>query len=129
MARRLTFLMPVILLAACSSIPRRAQHDLIGLPKSALLACAGVPDRQALIEGGEVLEYRQDQQVQGPLTIKTPVNFELDIGGHGTCHMVVTLRSGLVAQIHYTGPSATLLGRYAACTPLVRSCEAEINKS
>lgn len=123
MARRL---MPLLLLwglSACSSIPRKAQHDLIGLPKPALLACAGVPDRQAVIDGGEVLEYRQDQPVQGPLTIKTPVNFELDIGGHGTCHMIVTLHSGLVAQIYYTGPSATLLGRYAACTPLVHACQ------
>ncbi|MFT9383935.1 MAG: hypothetical protein ABF553_04910 [Acetobacter orientalis] len=92
------------------------------MAKSDLLACAGVPDRQALTSDGEVLEYRQDQQVQGPFTIKTPINFELDVGGHGTCHMVVSLLGGLITKIHYTGPSATLMGRYAACTPLVKSC-------
>ncbi|MFT8850182.1 hypothetical protein [Acetobacter orientalis] len=122
MARRLMGLALLCLLASCSSIPRRAQHDLIGMPKSDLLACAGVPDRQAVTADGEVLEYRQDQQVQGPFTIKTPINFELDVGGHGTCHMVVALHGKLVAKIHYTGPSATLMGPYAACTPLVKSC-------
>ncbi|MCP1215569.1 hypothetical protein NKW53_05750 [Acetobacter orientalis] len=127
MARRLMGLALLCLLASCSSVPLRAQHDLIGMPKSDLLACAGVPDRQAVTADGEVLEYRQDQQVQGPFTIKTPINFELDVGGHGTCHMILDMRVGRVAQVHYTGPSATLLGRYAACTPLINACEDQIS--
>lgn len=122
MARGLMSTALLCALTSCSSIPRRAQHDLVGMPKSDILACAGVPDRQASTKGGEVLEYRQDQQVQGPFTIKTPINFELDVGGHGTCHMILEFRADRVTRVHYTGPSSTLLGRYAACTPLVRGC-------
>lgn len=111
------------LLASCSSIPTQARHDLIGADRSALIACAGVPDNREALPDGEVLEWRQDAQVQGPLTLKTPLSFELDIGGHGTCHLVARLRQGHVVQIEYTGPSATLSGPYAACRPLVLACE------
>lgn len=116
-------LLATLLLSACSSLPTRARHDLIGLPRSDLIACAGVPDNREPLPDGEVLEWRQDQQVQGPLTIKGPLSLEMDLGGHGTCHMVVRTHAGVVSQVEYTGPSATLGGPYAACRPLVLACE------
>ncbi|WP_281701598.1 hypothetical protein [Acetobacter malorum] len=116
-------LLAAILLSACSSLPTRAKHDLIGMDRADLIACAGVPDNRETLPDGEVLEWRQDQQVQGPLTIKTPLSLELDLGGHGTCHMVARLRAGIVSQVEYTGPSATLAGPYAACRSLVLACE------
>ncbi|WP_215755439.1 hypothetical protein [Acetobacter sp. P5B1] len=116
-------LLAAILLSACSSLPTRAKHDLIGMGRADLIACAGVPDNREPLPDGEVLEWRQDQQVQGPLTIKTPLSFEMDLGGHGTCHMVARLKTGRVSQVEYTGPSATLAGPYAACRSLVLACE------
>lgn len=116
-------LMLVLLLAACVGLPDRARHDLVGMPRSELIACAGVPDNREPLPDGEVLQWRQDQAVQGPLTVKGPFSLELDLSGHGTCHLVARIRNGRVAQIEYTGPSDTLLGRYAACAPLVRACE------
>ena len=115
--------MLVLLLAACASLPDRARHDLVGMPRSDLIACAGVPDNRETLPDGEVLQWRQDQQVQGPLTLKGPFSLELDLSGHGTCHFVARVRNGHVKQVEYTGPSDTLLGRYAACVPLVRACE------
>lgn len=116
-------LMLVLLLAACAGLPDRARHDLVGMPRSDLIACAGVPDNREPLPDGEVLQWRQDQAVQGPLTVKGPFSLELDLSGHGTCHLVARIRNGRVAQIEYTGPSDTLLGRYAACAPLVNACE------
>ncbi|MFT9044565.1 hypothetical protein [Acetobacter orientalis] len=116
-------LLAALLLGACTSLPTRARHDLIGMGRADLIACAGVPDNREALPDGEVLEWRQDQQVQGPLTIKTPLSLELDIGGHGTCHMIARLRQGRVAQVEYTGPSGTMLGPYSACRPLVLACE------
>lgn len=110
----------------CSPLPTRARQDLLGLPRSDLIACAGVPDNRETLPDGEVLQWRQDAQVQGPLTLKTPFAFELDVGGHGTCHFVARLQQGQVVQIEYTGPSATLAGPYAACRPLVLACEKRI---
>ncbi|MFP2873782.1 hypothetical protein ACLEIY_16310 [Acetobacter tropicalis] len=116
-------LLAALMLSACSTVPTRARYDLIGMPRADLIACAGVPDNRELLPGGEVLEWRQDQAVEGPLNIKTPFSLELDIGGRGTCHLVARLRQGRVAQIEYTGPSATLTGPYSACRPLVLACD------
>lgn len=116
-----------LLLSACASIPERARHDLLGMDRSDLIACAGVPDNAATLPDGEVLQWRQDQQVQGPFTIKGPMSLELDLSGHGTCHFVARLRQGRVTQVEYTGPSGTLLGPYSACRPLVQACERWIN--
>lgn len=115
--------MLVLLLSACASLPDRARHDLVGMARSDLSACPGVPDNRELLPDGEVLQWRQDQAVQGPLTVKGPFSLELVLSGHGTCHLVARIRNGRVAQIEYTGPSDTLLGRYAACAPLVQACE------
>ena len=112
----------LLLASACSSLPLRAKHDLIGMDRSDLIACAGVPDDAATLPDGEVLQWRQDQQVQGPLTLKGPFSLELDLSGHGTCHFVARIRNGLVIQVEYTGPSNTFLGKYAACTSLINAC-------
>ncbi|MFT8506605.1 hypothetical protein [Acetobacter sp.] len=113
----------LLLASACSSLPLRAKHDLIGMGRSDLIACAGVPDNVATLPDGEVLQWRQDQQVQGPLTLKGPFSLELDLSGHGTCHVIIRLRQGHVINVEYTGPSDTLLGHYAACVPLIQACE------
>ena len=120
----------LVLATACTSLPMRAKHDLVGMSRSDLIACAGVPDNAANLPDGEVLQWRQDQQVQGPLTLKGPFSLELGLGSHGTCHLVARLRQGQVVQVEYTGPSATLAGPYAACWPLVRACERQdsVNK-
>ena len=115
-------------LTSCTGVPAKAKHDLIGLPRADLIACAGVPDNVALLADGEVLQWRQDQQVQGPFTIKGPMSLEIDLSGHGACHFVVRLRQGRVVQIEYTGPSGTLLGPYSACRPLVLACEQYVTK-
>lgn len=118
----------LFMLAACAGVPEQAQHDLVGMGRSDLIACAGVPDNREALSDGEVLQWRQDQPVQGPLTLKTPFSLELDLGGHGTCHLVARLRKGRVAQVEYTGPSGTLLGPYSACRPLVLACERYVRK-
>ena len=92
------------------------------MPRSDLISCAGVPDKSVMLPDREVLQFEQNQQVQGPLDIKGPMSLELSLGGKGTCHAVVTLRKGVVSGVGYTGPSGTLLGPYAACVPILRGC-------
>ncbi|MFT9015003.1 MAG: hypothetical protein ABF990_04605 [Acetobacter sp.] len=121
-------LFAALALSACSGIPAAARHDLLGMERSDLIACAGVPDNREALPDGEVLQWRQDQPVQGPFTLKGPLSLELDLGGHGTCHFVARLRQGHVAQVEYTGPSGTLLGPYSACRPLVLACEQRANQ-
>ena len=116
-------LLPVmVLLSGCSSIATHARTELIGMTRSDLISCAGVPDKSVTLPDREVLQFEQNQQVQGPLDIKGPMSLELSLGGKGTCHAVVTLRRGVVSVVGYTGPSGTLLGPYAACVPILKGC-------
>lgn len=119
----------LLALSACANVPLQAKRDLVGMARSDLIACAGVPDNAATLPDGEVLQWRQDQQVQGPFTIKGLMSLELDLSGHGTCHFVARLRQGRVTQVEYTGPSGTLLGPYSACRPLVLACERQAKKN
>lgn len=126
---RIKALTCLLALSACANVPLQARRDLVGMARSDLIACAGVPDNAATLPDGEVLQWRQDQQVQGPFTLKGPMSLELDLSGHGTCHFVARLRQGRVAQVEYTGPSGTLLGPYSACRPLVLACERQVRLS
>ena len=112
----------LIMLSSCSGMAAQARTELIGMPRSDLISCAGVPDKSVTLPDREVLQFEQNQQVQGPLDIKGPMSLELSLGGKGTCHAVVTLREGIVSGVGYTGPSSTLLGPYAACVPILKGC-------
>ena len=112
----------LLLTCSCSTIATHARTELIGMPRSDLISCAGVPDKSVTLPDREVLQFEQNQQVQGPLDIKGPMSLELSLSGKGTCHAVVTLKEGVVSGVGYTGPSGTLLGPYAACVPIVRGC-------
>lgn len=125
---RIKSLCCLLALSACANVPLQAKRDLVGMARSDLIACAGVPDNAAVLPDGEVLQWRQDQQVQGPFTLKGPMSLELDLSGHGTCHFVARLRQGRVTQVEYTGPSGTLLGPYSACRPLVLACDRRVRK-
>ena len=120
---KLKWLLAALLLTACSATPLKARHDLIGLKREDLIACAGVPDSRETLSDGEVFEYKQTQQVESPLNIKGPMSLELDLGGRGLCNAIFRLKDGKVSQLEYTGPSATLLGPWTACEPLIKACE------
>ena len=114
----------IALLAAsgCSGMATRAQTELVGMKRADVISCAGVPDKTETLPDREILQYQQDQPVQGPFDFKGPMSLELSVGGHGTCHAVLTLREGVVSSVGYTGPSGTLLGPYAACVPILKGC-------
>ncbi|BCI68042.1 hypothetical protein AAJCM20276_26660 [Acetobacter aceti] len=65
---------------------------------------------------------RFNTQTQGAVDLKTPLSFDLSIGGHGTCRASITIREGRVVRMTYSGPSATLEGRDGACAGVVRGC-------
>ncbi|WP_174766809.1 hypothetical protein [Acetobacter indonesiensis] len=124
--KALLFASGVLLLSGCKSAAQHARHDLVGLTRPELISCAGVPDAREDRDGQEVLVWKQDQNVDGGVSVSTPFLIGLSIAGRGTCHFVATIRDGKVRRISYTGPSQTLYGPLAACEPLVRDCEAYI---
>lgn len=115
-------LLVLILLCGCVNAADRAQTGLIGMSRGDLMSCAGVPDKREELPDREILQYQQDKEVEGPLTVKGPFDLALSVGAKGTCHAVLTLRDGVVSRVGYTGPSGTLLGPYAACAPILKGC-------
>ncbi|WP_207458332.1 hypothetical protein [Azospirillum sp. SYSU D00513] len=126
-----------VLLAACAGGPaadmaQQARTSLVGMPKQALLSCAGVPDRQAEAGGREFYSYvqRPTGGYGGPSTsigigggsssgIGLGLGFGLPLGGGGDsgCEATFTLENGVVRQLVYA-PDASL----SSCAPIVRNC-------
>lgn len=128
-----------LLLASCATGPdpqvaRRAQSEMLGMPKERLLACAGVPARQATAGGKEYYTYvERPTAVVGPGTslgiggfggsssgVGVGLGFGLPVGGYSGgngCEATVVLGGGVVEQISYPA-SADL----SACTPIVQNC-------
>lgn len=128
-----------LLLASCATGPdpqvaRRAQSEMLGMSKGQLLACAGVPARQATASGREYFSYvARPAVVAGPGSsigiggfggsssgVGVGLGFGLPVGGFGGasgCEATVVLSGGVVEQVSYSANSD--LG---ACTPLVQNC-------
>lgn len=130
------------ILAGCATGPdpevaRRAQTAMVGMPKADLLACAGVPDRQAMASGREYYTY-----VARPTAAYSPgssigigagsfggsggvglgLGFGVPVGGNTTagCEATVVVGPrGTVEQVSY--PAGASL---SACTPIVSNCMA-----
>ncbi len=131
-----------VLLASCATGPdpqiaRRAQTELVGMPKERLLACAGVPARQAQANGREYYTYVSDPGVAinplggssigvggfgggGSSGVGVGLGFGFPLGSSspGGCEATFVLGPGeVVEQVSYPG-NASL----SACTPIVQNC-------
>jgi len=126
------------LLVSCATGPdpqvaQRAQVELVGMPKERLLACAGVPERQAAANGKEYYTYVQ--RAGGAVSPGTSIGIggfggsssgvgvglgfglPLVAGGGRGCEATFVLGGGVVEQVSYPA-SASL----SACTPIVQNC-------
>lgn len=130
------------ILAGCATGPdpeiaRRAQTAMVGMPKADLLACAGVPDRQATAAGREYYTYVARPAVAyspgssigigagsfgGSGGVGLGLGFGVPVGGNTStgCEATVVIGTrGTVEQVSY--PAGAML---SACTPIVSNCMA-----
>jgi hypothetical protein len=106
----------------------RAQYTLIGMPKAALLSCAGVPARQAAVGNEEFLTYvsrRVDAVTSGMGWYGPPWHMYGWGGGPAAtqvtdCEATFTLRDGVVRRLVYGGDGAN--GVYSQCAAIVQNC-------
>ncbi|PWC34339.1 hypothetical protein [Azospirillum sp. TSO35-2] len=128
-----------VILAGCATGPdpdvaRRAQTSMVGMSKSNLLSCAGVPDRQATASGREYYTYVAPAtgayspgssigigagSFGGSGGVGLGLGFGVPIGGgsYGCEATVVLGPRGTVEQVSY--PAGVSL---SSCTPIVRNC-------
>ena len=134
-----------LLLAGCTSTARleseRAQTDLVGLEKAALLQCAGVPERTATEENGlEFLSYSSEQTVHVPDSFYGPgfhpsfgfsrhhSHFHNSFIFHGgtrsetrQCTATISIKDGKVTSVSYNqnDPGGLAISQ---CYQIVRNC-------
>ncbi|HYG87793.1 MAG TPA: hypothetical protein VD978_16155 [Azospirillum sp.] len=126
-----------VMLAGCAEGPRaqlaqQAQTALVGMPKSQLLSCAGVPTRQATADGREFFTYVHGSgfAAGGPSTsigigggsgnvgVGLGFGFPLFGGGSsGFCEATFILQNDVVQQVNYSA------GSYLPdCGSIVQNC-------
>ncbi len=133
------------LLAACANpaadASLYAQGALIGMPKQTLLSCAGVPDKQAVIDNQEFFTYHSGQITSYPSASFGVAGGRWGWGsgigyGYGAgypgydvqstiCEATFTLRNGVVERLVYSGAPGgrSTLGQ---CYYVVQNCLALI---
>lgn len=141
MVRRLRAVAALALLAACANPMADqalyAQGALIGMPKTTLLSCAGVPARQTAVDNREFYTYSSGRIVSYP----TP-SFGFYGGGWGAhhgygggywpgyggsdvasidCEATFSLRNGVVERIVYGGATGGSSG-LGQCYAIVQNC-------
>lgn len=108
-------LLPCVLtLAACANpgaqLALKAPETLVGMPKSALLSCAGVPERTADADGAEYLTYSREQTIverevdYEPFPWAGPGVFRPEVSTWSRsyrCDATFVVRDGRVQELRY----------------------------
>ncbi|MDE1148545.1 MAG: hypothetical protein PW843_18315 [Azospirillaceae bacterium] len=112
-----------------------AQRALIGMPKQALLSCAGVPTRQTAVDNTEYYTYSSDslQTRMGPSYwggFGGPwhrgywggADFGPSEVSARNCNATFTLKNGTVQQLVYGSSTDSPAGRLSQCYAIVQNC-------
>jgi uncharacterized protein YceK len=106
-------LVTVALLSGCSyarradraKVAERAQTELVGLTKTELLTCAGIPPRAVIEEGLEFMSYPSSKY-----------------GWGGGCLVTFVLQDGLVESVNYSGRTGRYSQNGEQCAYAVQGC-------
>jgi len=124
-ARRTGFLLLALALASCSVERNRtaetAATSLVGLSRSDLYRCAGLPHRQAVIDGIEFATY--DNQLSSSNALTLPfIGGGLTQGTSNYCRTTFTLEKGAVSSVTYAGASGPFYAEHEQCAYTVQAC-------
>jgi hypothetical protein len=134
----------LLLLAACATANRgemalAARSALIGLPKTELLSCAGVPERSRTEGNVEYFTYGSGQLVEYPGTT-VGLGFGTYYGtrhpyyglGWGVplatevrsdyCETTFTIVDGVVTNVNYVSASGVGTRRFSQCYYTIQNC-------
>ncbi|MEE8271898.1 MAG: hypothetical protein V3R98_09240 [Alphaproteobacteria bacterium] len=135
----LRVLLPILVvpwLSACASAAAEraalAQQALVGMPRSQLLSCAGVPERSREDPEGEYFTYENLRIFSTPTAsvgvygggrygyaFRAPLATQVE---SSRCEATFTLIDGRVTQLVYTSVAGGGRSRYAECAAIVDAC-------
>lgn len=103
-------------------------NAVVGLDRTALRMCAGLPNRISKDDGAEIWSYELDGKQAGGVSVSMPVFIPpaggaLNVGvGGGYCRMQVRFEDRLVTEAKFAGDTGSGPARDSVCAPVVRSC-------
>ena len=110
---------------AWANTANNARSNMIGMSKTDLLSCAGVPVRQAQSSGLEFLTYAGggDSLNTGVVT-GTSSNTAVVIGKSARkyCEATMVLKDGFIQRVNYQGRTGGLLTQGEQCAFIVENC-------
>lgn len=106
------------------SIAETASKRMVGMSRTAILACMGPP--LARMSEGDLEAWSYRSSTSAP-TIVTPIGSSLVATGGGTydCTVDVILTGGTVSRVGYKAGWGGLGTPHQACAPAVRACSGE----
>lgn len=116
-----------------------AQQALVGMPAENLLACAGVPDRQASVDNLDYFTYSSERIISRPVPSAaigpfwhpwygwrhSPLwgwPYERTEIESRSCEATFTLKNGVVQQVVYNSASEGPTARLGQCYQIVQNC-------
>jgi len=126
----LTILIVTAALSGCARLHRaevatQAQTEMIGMSKKDLYLCAGVPVRQAQIEGLEFLTYIGGGDSTG-VGVGTSASPGLAVGAISNqrryCEVTFVLDNGVIQKVNYQGRTGGWASSGEQCAFVVEKC-------
>ena len=105
----------------------QAQTTLIGLPKSELYRCAGLPDKHETLGNTEYLTYYNDLLTSGGLTAPI-IGGGINFFDSKYCHATFLLRGGKIAELHYAGNASSTFAPLDQCGYIIDACMAHVDQ-
>ena len=108
-------------LGGCAAVDEQiasdAKADLVGMSALDVQTCLGLPDQRLSVGDTTLLTYVASATRSVGLSAGL---VSLSFGGY--CHATIRIEKGRVSRVEYSGATESLLGRDAACAPIVRTC-------
>lgn len=120
--KRSGVLLCAALLCACTGPSTKMEDALLGKSRSDVVACAGVPDRDELHDGQEVLVWTQEAKGANSFSLTTPFNFALSVNMDGNCKVIVAVKKDRVWRVGFSGKAGGWRGEDSVCRLALRSC-------
>jgi hypothetical protein len=107
-----------------SHLATQAEHNVIGISRSDLDMCAGLPTKTEHIDRTtEMRSYERTEGTNSGVTLTLPVIGDgVNFGNGGYCHATFKLVNGRVTELRYAGDTAVAGAPDAICAPIVRGC-------
>jgi len=129
------FVLPLFLVAMALSgcadnkfhraeVAQRAQTSLIGMKRKDLLACAGVPVRQAKDGDSEFFTYVGGGDTVGAAAgvASAPAGGAVFVSKHRYCEVTFVLENGVVQKVNYAGRTGGFATAGEQCAYVVQNC-------